>query len=257
MSYQYPKLGSDEGVVTDVLGWLGFSAVVFQIVAPLPAMWKIVKARSTMEYSEMVYLVGVVNWPIWTVYTALQGYFQPLCMNIVGIVFHSAFILIFLLFHDQRKRKVLLCKLACGICIGASVLGAAFALLKNGDTQAALMVLGIAGDIGVISLCGAPLAVARNVIRTKSVEFMPFGLSLATFLSGTFYSSYALWVGDIYMAIPNNIGFILGVLQLILYCCYCRTTKPPRKEDSHVEPKDKLVPEAKTKVEESELGSKV
>ncbi|XP_031407051.1 bidirectional sugar transporter SWEET2-like isoform X2 [Punica granatum] len=58
------------------------------------------------------------------------------------------------------------------------------------------------------------------VIRTRSVEFMPFYLSLSTFLMSTSFLMYGILNGDIFVFLPNGIGTLLGMTQLLLYCYY-------------------------------------
>ncbi|GAU38682.1 hypothetical protein TSUD_54300 [Trifolium subterraneum] len=60
----------------------------------------------------------------------------------------------------------------------------------------------------------------RLVIQTKSVEFMPFYLSLSTFLMSTSFLIYGLLSDDIFIYLPNGIGTILGMVQLILFFYY-------------------------------------
>merc|ERR1712107_432322 len=68
----------------------------------------------------------------------------------------------------------------------------------------------------------SPLGVMSTVIRTRSVEFMPLGLSVATLLVSLIWAWYALWVGDLYIAICNNCGVALGIAQVLLYARYWR-----------------------------------
>ncbi|CAB4280816.1 unnamed protein product [Prunus armeniaca] len=63
------------------------------------------------------------------------------------------------------------------------------------------------------------------VIKTKSVKYMPFYLSLASLLNGVVWVVYALLKFDINMLIPNGLGAISGVIQLILYATFYRTTR--------------------------------
>uniref|UniRef100_A0A453T424 Protein RUPTURED POLLEN GRAIN 1 n=1 Tax=Aegilops tauschii subsp. strangulata TaxID=200361 RepID=A0A453T424_AEGTS len=67
-----------------------------------------------------------------------------------------------------------------------------------------------------------------KVIRTKSVEYMPFFLSLVNFLNGCCWTAYALIKFDLYVAIPNGLGAFFGLIQLILYACYYKLT--PKNE---------------------------
>ncbi|XP_020970395.1 bidirectional sugar transporter SWEET7b [Arachis ipaensis] len=66
------------------------------------------------------------------------------------------------------------------------------------------------------------LSTKAKVIKTKSVEYMPFWLSLTNFLNGVCWTIYALiHPFDIYVLVSNGIGALSGLIQLILYACYC------------------------------------
>ncbi|KAI9169218.1 hypothetical protein LWI28_009048 [Acer negundo] len=72
------------------------------------------------------------------------------------------------------------------------------------------------------SVCvfAAPLSIVAHVIRTKSVEFMPFNLSFFLTVSAIMWFGYGISLKDIYIVLPNVIGFVLGLLQMILYMFY-------------------------------------
>ncbi|CAK9169615.1 unnamed protein product [Ilex paraguariensis] len=59
-----------------------------------------------------------------------------------------------------------------------------------------------------------------QVVRTKSVEFMPFWLSFFLALSAVMWFFYGLLLKDIYIGVPNVVGFVLGLLQMLLYTIY-------------------------------------
>ncbi|PKI55217.1 hypothetical protein CRG98_024508 [Punica granatum] len=86
------------------------------------------------------------------------------------------------------------------------------------------LVLGVICDVFNIIMYGMPLSIMKKVVTTKSVEYMPFFLSLTGFLNGCIWTSYALIKFDIYLLISNGLGAILGAVQLVLYACYYKST---------------------------------
>ncbi|TYH82582.1 hypothetical protein ES332_D02G071700v1 [Gossypium tomentosum] len=76
-----------------------------------------------------------------------------------------------------------------------------------------------------IIMYGSPLAAMKTVVRTKSVEYMPFFLSFFLFLNGGIWAFYALLMHDYFLGVPNGIGCLLGTAQLLLYAIY-KNAKP-------------------------------
>ncbi|KAH9790622.1 Bidirectional sugar transporter SWEET6b [Citrus sinensis] len=72
----------------------------------------------------------------------------------------------------------------------------------------------------------------HKVIKTKSVEYMPFFLSLANFANGAVWTAYGLIKFDKFIVVSNGLGTVLGAIQLIIYGCYYKST--PKKGSGDV-----------------------
>ncbi|GAY35885.1 hypothetical protein CUMW_278890 [Citrus unshiu] len=99
------------------------------------------------------------------------------------------------------------------------------------------MFVGILCDIFNIIMYASPLTIWHKVITTKSVEYMPFFLSLANFANGCIWTAYALIKLDIYILVSNGLGAILGFIQLVIYACYYKSTPKKGNDDDFVKPK--------------------
>ena len=63
----------------------------------------------------------------------------------------------------------------------------------------------------------------NTVISTKSVEFMPLGLTVGASLCSFTWLAYGWCVGDWFILVPNGGGAILCSAQIMLYCTYAGT----------------------------------
>jgi solute carrier family 50 protein (sugar transporter) len=60
----------------------------------------------------------------------------------------------------------------------------------------------------------APLGVMRQVLRTKSVQFMPLPLSAMSFVNCVVWSVYSFYVQDVYIGVPNYLGVLFTAAQV-------------------------------------------
>ncbi|PIA47708.1 hypothetical protein AQUCO_01400360v1 [Aquilegia coerulea] len=198
----------------------GNAAALFLFLAPVITFRRILKSKSTEQFSGIPYIMTLLNcllsaWyglPFVSPHNLLVS-----TINFTGATIESIYVLVYIVFAPKKMRKKMLILLSMVLTVFSTVaLVSLFALHGNGRK----LFCGFAATIFSICMYASPLSIMRVVITTKSVEFMPFFLSLFTFLCGTFWFIYGLLGHDPFVAVPNGFGCGLGTLQLILYAIY-------------------------------------
>ncbi|PKU65183.1 bidirectional sugar transporter SWEET2a isoform X1 [Dendrobium catenatum] len=204
-----------------------FAFVLF--VSPIPTFRRITRNRSTEQFSGLPYVYTLLNCLICFWYglpCVSYGVFLVATVNSIGAIFQLLYISLFLTFGDNARRLKI-----CGLLIGVfAVFGLiVYVSLEMFDHQSRQTFIGYLSVASLISMFASPLFIINLVVRTKSVEFMPFHLSLATFLMSISFFAYGLLLNDFFIYIPNGIGSVLGVIQLLVYAYY---NKRSREESS-------------------------
>ncbi|KAL7114495.1 hypothetical protein ACP275_04G124600 [Erythranthe tilingii] len=223
-----------------VFGLLGNVVSFMVFLAPIPTFYQIFKKKSTEGFQSVPYVVGLFSAMLWIYYAFLKPETTLLItINSVGCFVQSAYICFYLFFATKNARvqtvKLILLLNAVGFGM-IIVLTHFWASDSNRDDVVGWICL-------VFSLCVfvAPLGVVRQVIRTKSVEYMPFLLSFVLTLSAVMWFFYGLLRKDYNIAIPNGLGFMFGVIQMVLYVMY----KNPKKV---VQEKKQKLPDIETQI---------
>ncbi|KAL7544344.1 hypothetical protein ACHAWF_007734 [Thalassiosira exigua] len=84
-------------------------------------------------------------------------------------------------------------------------------------------VIGVAVNINLIFFYGAPLSTIMTVIRSKSSESIHGWTMVMNTSNAFFWCIYSLAIRDYYILIPNGLGFMFGIVQIILYNIYPRS----------------------------------
>jgi solute carrier family 50 protein (sugar transporter) len=213
-------------LVKVVFGVLGNITAAFLFLSPLPTFWRIVRNRKVEAFSGVPYLTAALNCSLWTFYGLPVVDFQVLLVtiNAAGTGLELFYITVYLLFSEGKPRLKVV-KLFIAMALGFIVMaGLVLGLVHDLNTRRAI--LGVLGATLATLMYGAPLTIMKMVIETKSVEFMPFLLSLFVFLNSLAWTIYAIMPKkDFYVLVPNVIGLVLGTGQLVLYAIYRRSTQ--------------------------------
>lgn len=204
-------------VCKDAAGVAGNIFALGLFLSPIPTFKRIIRNRSTERFSGQPYIYALLNCLICMWYgTPLVSLDNVLVMtvNSVGAVFQLFYVTLFVLYVEKGKKLRMLGLLLAVLALFTII---AMGSLQIQDPSIRRTFVGLLSVASLISMFASPLFIIKLVIQTKSVEFMPFFLSLATFLMSAAFFVYGLLNNDAYVSVPNGIGTMLGIVQLLLY----------------------------------------
>ncbi|WVY90430.1 hypothetical protein V8G54_035944 [Vigna mungo] len=226
-----------------VVAVLGNVASMSLYAAPTVTFKRVIRKKSTEEFSCIPYIIALMNSLLYTWYglpvvSNKWENFPLVTVNGVGVLFELSYVLIyfwysspkgkaslFLIYHlFQDQVKVAVTASAVLTVVGVIAIVSTFAIPDHRHRK--LLVGSI--SLGVsIALYASPLVAMKKVIETKSVEFMPLPLSLSSLLVSLLWMTYGLLIRDIFVA-------------LVLHCKYGkrRQKEEPNKQNVQEEKVD-------------------
>ncbi|RZC53089.1 hypothetical protein C5167_011956 [Papaver somniferum] len=210
--------------ISFIVGVIGNIISILVFLSPITTFRGIVKKKATENFKGIPYICTLLSTSLWTYY----GLLKPDGMLIVtvngaGAVLQVIYVTLFII-YAPRDSKIKHLKLVGILNVGFYGAVVLITLLATHGSLRLTIVGFICAGV-TLGMYGAPLGAMKNVVVTKSVEYMPFMLTFFLFLNGGIWSVYSLLIKDFFIGVPNAIGFVLGSVQLIMYIIYNNKSK--------------------------------
>ncbi|KAG8389430.1 hypothetical protein BUALT_Bualt02G0228700 [Buddleja alternifolia] len=210
---------SSESHLACAFGILGNIVSFLVYLAPVSTFYRICKKKSTEGFQAIPYSVALFSAMLYLYYAFLkENAIILITINSVGCVMEVTYLTIYIIYATKESR-VFTTKLL--LLFNVSSLGFIVActyFLAKGHLR--VTIVGWICAVFSVSVFAAPLSIMRQVIRTKSVEFMPFSLSFFLTICAVVWFFYGFLIKDYYIAAPNVLGFTFGIIQMTLYVVY-------------------------------------
>ena len=203
-----------------ILASLGTAVGIALALSPLPTIRTIISNKSIGEFSVFPYIVTFCQCVLWMTYAGVTpGKSSLFPVNGFVSAVELGYVIIFVNFVNPEQRMNLI-KLIL-IPTTAMMVSILLSLVSPNPSK----VVGFFAVLSNIVMYGAPLAVVKIVIETKSVKYMPFLLSFVGTIASIIWSSWAYVANDSFVLVPNIVGVILGLIQLGVYAKF-RNAQP-------------------------------
>ncbi|XP_021898153.1 bidirectional sugar transporter SWEET9 [Carica papaya] len=202
-----------------VFGLLGNIVSFMVFLAPVPTFYKIYKKKSSEGFQSIPYVVALSSAMLLLYYGFVKAHaYMIITINGIGCAIEIIYLSIYITYASKEKR---IATIKMILIFNIGVFGLMLALVNSVVPQSKrINAVGLICAAYNLAVFAAPLSIMKQVIRTKSVEYMPFLLSFFLTLCATMWFFYGLFIKDYFIGLPNVLGFMFGVAQMILYMVY-------------------------------------
>lgn len=189
-------------------------------LSPIPTFSRITRNRSTEQFSVFPYIFALFNCLICTWYGlpfVSQNNILVTTVNAAGAIFQLFYISLYIAYCQKEARVKMIALLLLVVGIVTAIALVTYEFMEQPLRK---LFVGSLSVFSLISMFASPLSIIKLVIETRSVEFMPFYLSLSTLLMSVSFFAYGFLGQDPFVYVPNGIGSVLGMIQLGLYFSY-------------------------------------
>jgi solute carrier family 50 (sugar transporter) len=218
MSSLEPTAGIENFLVRTLAPVLGVIMSEFLAFGPLPAVLQCRKAKSMGEVNPFLFPLLFGNGIGWVIYASATRNLFVFLGNI-GAVGLSLFYLLTahtLAGCDDVRKKLEIMTLFLVSMWGTA--GFVAAMLE--DKMQAIAMIGILGNIIVFLMFASPLSTFPKVIKKKNSSSINRPFAICQVLNCVVWVAYGTATNDLYVAMPNVAGLILGIVQMVLILRY-------------------------------------
>ncbi|RAL41461.1 hypothetical protein DM860_010255 [Cuscuta australis] len=223
------------GLVRTIVGIIGNIISIGLFLSPVPTFIRIWRKKDVEDFQFYPYVATVLNCMLWVFYglpIVKPDSVLVVTINGAGLVIELTYLAFFCYYDKYNKGRKQVGLYVLGE-VGFMVVVILITLLCFHTHDKRSLFVGVFCDVFNVCMYLSPLLVVRKVYRTKSVEYMPLSLSLASFLNGLCWSAYAfIKVFDKVLLISNGLGVLSGGIQLVVYTYYAWIYTPPGKPNN-------------------------
>ncbi|XP_054808177.1 bidirectional sugar transporter NEC1-like [Prosopis cineraria] len=214
-----------------IFGLLGNIVSFLVFLAPLPTFYTIYKNKSSEGFQSIPYIVALLSAMLLLYYGFLKSHaILIITINCIGCAIEVTYLILYFIYAPRKQKISTLLMLAFFDVGGFSLTMIITIFVFKGINR--VHAVGWVCAIFNIAVFAAPLSIMRRVIKTKSVEFMPFSLSFFLTLCATMWFFYGFFSKDYFIMLPNVLGFLFGVAQMVLYMMYKDANKKNSSESN-------------------------
>ncbi|KJE92072.1 hypothetical protein CAOG_08666 [Capsaspora owczarzaki ATCC 30864] len=187
--------------------------VILQL-SSLPGILAIQRAKSLGGFSPLVYPFLLANCIGWTVYGIMINDMAVFSPNAFGCLMTSYYLLVCIELASERTAMIMRrCAFGLTIYMLVAFYVTSFHVPSQDDKQ---LVIGLVTNIVLFCFFAAPLMSMRQILQTKRANSISVPLNCTTLITCAVWVVYGIDRDDVFIYVPNGVGFLLNFTQLVL-----------------------------------------
>ena len=202
-----------------IFGWVGNALALYFYIAPIVSFWKVIKGQMTWKQSPGVLLLcSFLNCILWSDYGLITNQFLLYLANGLGGTITLIYITIFLIHVADRKVLLSLFYNFFLICCIVEIYFVFYYLVP-------FKVTGIIANIFNVLMYAAPGEKIYQICKGASYQLIPIWSTIGGTACSTSWMCYGIYQKDIYVVIPNALGVLASIVQIVIFVIYRRKQK--------------------------------
>ena len=225
-------MSEETSLFGEIIGWVGTGIAIYFYIAPAVPFIKLVKeSLKVNEVPGILLICSFMNCILWADYGLNKNTFQVYLANGIGGAITLIWITIYLIYLGKKSLKIALFLI---ILLMVLVGGISYIFYKIINEE----ITGFVAMIFNILMYAAPGEKIFQVFKTKQYKLIPIFSTIGGLSCSLCWLIFAIYKMDINMIIPNGLGLLFAILQIIVYLIfYCKKRK---EENFDIEDDDKL-----------------
>ena len=212
-------MSEDDDLASTIFGWVGTALATYFYIAPIVPFVKVIKGQMTWKQSPGVLLLcSFLNCILWSDYGLITNQFLLYLANGLGGTITLIYITIFLIHVADRKVLLSLFYNFFLICCIVEIYFVFYYLVP-------FKVTGIIANIFNVLMYAAPGEKIYQICKGASYQLIPIWSTIGGTACSTSWMCYGIYQKDIYVVIPNALGVLASIVQIVIFVIYRRKQK--------------------------------
>ena len=210
---------ANDDLGSTIFGWVGNALALYFYIAPIVPFVKVIKGEMTWKQSPGVLLLcSFLNCILWSDYGLITNQFLLYLANGLGGTITLIYITIFLIHVADRKVLLSLFYNFFLICCIVEIYFVFYYLVP-------FKVTGIIANVFNVLMYAAPGEKIYQICKGASYQLIPIWSTIGGTACSTSWMCYGIYQKDYYVVIPNALGVLASIVQIVIFVIYRRKQK--------------------------------